>query len=67
MQPIFEMSRGQKIYLILRTTKMGGNCMVNNICEMVKVLQYYTQRDNIQVSTLWLSKVLLQVSWMRKS
>jgi hypothetical protein len=33
---------------------------------MVKVLGYYTQRDNIQKRTLWLSKVLLQALWMKK-
>jgi hypothetical protein len=28
VQPIFKMFRGQKIYLILRIAKMGGNYMV---------------------------------------
>jgi hypothetical protein len=33
--------------LISKTSKMGGNYMV-------KVLWYYTQKDNIQGNTLWL-------------
>ncbi len=40
---------------------------LRDICETVKVLGYYTQRDNIQGNTLWLSKVLLQASRMKKS
>ncbi len=28
MQLIFKMSKGQKNYLILKTAKIGGNCMV---------------------------------------
>ncbi len=65
MQPIFKMSKSQKKYLIFKTAKIGGNYMVEKY--LVKVLWYYTQIVNIQKSTLWLSKVLLQASWMKKS
>jgi len=42
---------------------MGGNCMVEKYLWNVKVLWYYTQRNNIQINMLWLSKVILQASW----
>ncbi len=65
MQPIFKMSKSQKNYLIFKTAKIGGNYMVEKY--LVKVLWYYTQIVNIQRSTLWLSKFLLQASEMKKS
>jgi hypothetical protein len=46
---------------------MGGNCMVEKYLWNVKVLRYYTQINNRQISMIWLSKFILQASWMKKS
>jgi hypothetical protein len=45
------MSKGKKksFLKLLKWVEIGW---LRNICEMVKVLGYYTQRDNIQKRTL---------------
>jgi hypothetical protein len=49
VQPIFKMSSGQKNYLIVRTTKMGGNYMVEKyLWNDQGTMILYTKRQYIR-------------------
>jgi hypothetical protein len=45
---------------------MGGNCVVEKYLWNGQGTMILYTKKYIQGSTLWLSKVLLQVLWMRK-
>jgi hypothetical protein len=61
VQPIFKMSRDQKNNLILRTTKMGGNCMIEKYLwngQGTKILftkAQYTKKHVMIIKTLFAS------------
>jgi hypothetical protein len=46
---------------------MGGNCMVEKYLWNGRSIMILYTKDSMQISMLWLSKIKLQASWMRKS